>query len=153
LWVIVALGLTGGALGLLAVQAFGTGWRKNLGVCGAIFNLMGAASYIAGTVFIYSFPDRGTRQIFTPLGSLLLTIGMLKISVAVLAAGKLSGWRKFVPLLVGLYFPIQLPLQMIFFLGQGRGPNPFLLGGWGLVWLMLGWVIWTESKRDAIKFP
>lgn len=151
LWIVSAIGLTGGSLGLIALGATGAGWRKNLGFCGGFFNLLGAASYIVGTVFIYSFPDRSTKQFFTPLGSILLTIGMLQISAAVLAAGKTQGWKKFIPLLVGLYFPVQLPLQIIFFLGQGRGPNPMLLGAWGLVWMLLGYVVWSSAGSQTIN--
>lgn len=151
LWVVVAVGLTGGAVGLLALGAAGAGWTRNLGFCGAFFNLMGAASYIAGTVFIYNFPERGTRQIFTPLGSLLLTLGMLILAVAVLSAGRLKGWRKFVPLLVALYFPLQFPLQAILFLGQGRGPNPLLLGSWGLLWALLGCAVWSAASAPTLK--
>jgi len=152
LWCVGALGLTGGAFGLLLSGATGAGWQKKLGFGGLLFNLLGAVSYIAGTIFIYNFPDRATKQIFTPLGSLLLTIGMLKLSVAVLSAGVWRDWRRFIPLLVGLYFPIQLPIQIIFFLGQGKGPNALLLGVWGILWALLGVAIWTNiSRSDA--FP
>jgi hypothetical protein len=153
LWCVGALGLTGGAAGLLLAGATGTGWQKKAGFCGLIFNLLGAVSYVAGTIFIYNFPDRATKQIFTPLGSLLLTIGMLKLGVAVLSAGVWRGWRRYIPLLVGLYFPFQLPLQMVFFLGRGKGPNALLLGVWGILWAFLGVAIWTNILRaEALEF-
>lgn len=147
LWCTGAVGLTGGATGLQLVGATGANWQKKLGFGGMIFTLLGAVSYIAGTIFIYNFPDRATKQIFTPLGSLLLTIGMLKIGGAVLSAGVWRGWRRYIPLLVGLYFPVQLPLQIIFFLGQGKGPNALLLGVWGVAWALLGAAIWTNISR------
>lgn len=150
LWGAAALALTGGAGGLHLAGATGDGWREKLGLCGVFFNLLGAASYIAGTIFIYNFPDRATKQIFTPLGSLLLTIGMLKLAAAVFGAGVWRGWRRFVPLAVALYFPVQLPLQIIFFLGQGRGPNPLLLGAWGICWALLGAALWSDGARDEV---
>ena len=158
LWCVSAVGLTGGAVGLYLVGATGTGWQKKLGFGGMIFNLLGAISYIAGTLFIYNFPERATKQIFTPGGSLLLTVGMLMLGGAVLAAGVWRGWLRFIPLLVGLYFPVQLPLQIIFFLGQGKGPNPFLLGVWGILWALLGAVLWkniskTESFEIGLEKP
>jgi hypothetical protein len=144
LWVVTALGLTGGALGLALSGATGEGWRKKLAFCGVIWSLLGAVSYVAGTIFIYNFPDRPTKQFFTPLGSLLLTIGMLKLAAAVLTAGVWRDWRRFVPL--------QLPLQIVFFLGQGAGPNPLLLGIWGLFWALLGAVIWTSiPKSESVE--
>lgn len=152
-WCIASLGLTGGAFGITLLGATGGGWRKKLGFCGIIYNLLGAISYIVGTIFIYNFPDHATKQFFTPLGSLLLTIGMLKLAVAVMTAKIWRDWRKFVPLLVGLYFPLQLPLQIVFFLGQGKGPNPLLLGVWGLFWVLLGAVIWASvPKSESFEF-
>ncbi len=153
LWVGVGLGLTGGAIGLSLCGATGTRWHRKLGICGTVFNLLGAVSYIIGTIFIYNFPDRATKQFFTPLASLLLTIGMLKLAVAVMTAGVWRDWRKFIPLIVGLYFPLQLPLQIVFFLGQGKGPNALLLGFWGVFWAFLGAVIWTKVPRTkAFEF-
>lgn len=147
LWCVGAVGLTGGAVGLHLIGATASGWQKKLGFCGVIFNLLGAVSYIAGTIFIYNFPERATKQIFTPMGSLLLTVGMLILGGAVLGAGVWRGWHKFIPLLVGLYFPFQLPLQIIFFLGQGKGPNALLLGVWGVLWALLGVVLWTNISK------
>ena len=152
LWCAGAVGLTGGAIGLHLVGATGTGWLRRLGFGGLIFNLLGAVSYIAGALFIYNFPERATKQIFTPSGSLLLTAGMLMLGGAVLSAGVWRGWQRFTPLLVGLYFPFQLPLQIIFFLGQGKGPNALLLGVWGVLWALLGAALWTNvSKAESFE--
>ena len=157
LWCAVSLLLNSGALGLLSAGATGGGWKRKLSYCGLAFVLLGTLSYIAGSLYIYAAPDRATRQIFTPLGSVLITIGMLKLAIAVMTANVWCGWRKFVPAPVALYFPLQFPLQAILFLGAGRGPNPFLLGAWGIGWMLLGWAIYTsvsqtETVRDKNKF-
>jgi hypothetical protein len=69
---------------------------------------------------------------------------MMKLTAAVVTAKVWPGWRRFVAVLVALYFPLQIPLQATLFLGSGRGPNPFLLGGWGVCWMMLGFAIWSS---------
>lgn len=145
LWVITSIGLIFAPIGLLVLGVTGKGWKRNLGIIGAMLICFGATSYIVGSIYIYKFPENGTRQIFTPLGSLLLTVGILKIAIATYFTGVWSGWRKFLVFLVALYFPLQFPLQAIFFLGQNRGPNPILLGIWGLCWAFLGLTIWSSA--------
>jgi len=135
---VAAVCMAGGPLGLLALGAAGDGGRRALGWAGAGLTLLGLLSYIVGSLFIYNFPERAFRQLFTPGGSALMTLGMLLLGAAVLRAGRWRGWRAAVPLVTGLYFPLQFPLQAALFLGKGRGPNPTLLGAWGLCWLLLG---------------
>jgi len=138
-----------GSIGLLAMSAAGTGRVKALGVAGAVITLLGFVSYITGSLYIYSFPDRAFKQLFTPGGSFLLTLGMLLLGIAVLKARKLRGWRAATPLLVSLYFPLQFPLQALLFLGKGRGPNPILLGAWGVFWMLLGYAIWSIARETT----
>jgi hypothetical protein len=148
-WGVVACGLMGGSIGLLTLKAFGSGWQNVLGLGGTFFNVLGTISYFVGSIYIYNFPDRALRQFFTPGGSILLAAGMLLVAIAVLTVGRLGGWRAFAPLLVALYFPLQFPLQTLFFLGGGRGPNPILLGCWGLCWMLLGYAIWSSGRKAA----
>ena len=140
-----AVGLAGGPLGLLALGVAGDGGRRVLGPAGAGLALLGLLSYIIGSLFIYNFPERAFKQLFTPGGSALMTLGMLLLGTAVLRARRWRGWRAAVPLVTALYFPLQFPLQAALFLGKGRGPNPTLLGAWGLFWLLLGIAIWSAA--------
>lgn len=148
-WGVIACGVAGGSIGLLALGAVGSGWQKTLGVGGTFFNLLGCLFYLVGSIYIYNFPDRAMRQFFTPGGSILLSFGMLLLAIAVLIARRLRGWRAFAPLLVALYFPLQFPLQALLFLGSGKGPNPILLGSWGLFWMFLGLAICSSERELA----
>jgi hypothetical protein len=146
--IITAICLIGGPLGLLAIGAAGPGWKRTLGTIGAMITLLGLVSYIVGFVYIAFYPDMAFRQRFTPGGSALQALGMTLFGIAVLATRRLRGWRGIVPLLVGLFFPLQLPLQIgVFLNGKGApGPSGALLGGWGLLWLLLGYVIWSSAQ-------
>jgi len=65
-----------------------------------------------------------------------MATGMLLLGVAVLASRQLSGLRALSPLVVGIYFPAQLTIQLTFFLNGNDampGPNGALLGTWGLL--------------------
>jgi hypothetical protein len=146
---IASVCLAGGSIGLLALGAAGTGRLKAMGVAGAVISLLGLVSYITGSLCIYVFSDRAFKQLFTPGGSFLLTLGMLLLGIAVLKARKLRGWRGAAPLLVSLYFPLQFPLQLLLFLGKGRGPNPILLGAWGVFWALLGYAIWSIARKTT----
>ena len=113
-----------GSIGLLAVSAAGTGRVKAMGVAGAVIALLGLVSYITGSLYIYLFPDRAFKQLFTPGGSFLLTLGMLLLGIAVLKARKLRGWRAAAPLLVSLYFPREAAMVFhhtdLFFVAERR---------------------------------
>ena len=144
---LASLCMAGGLVGLLTLGAAGTGWRKMLAITGTVIALLGLTSYIVGSLYIYSFPEKAFRQFFTPGGSILLTLGLLLLAAAVLTAGRWRGWRAFMPLLTALYFPLQFPIQAVFFLGAGKGPSPVLLGVWGIFWLLLGYAVWSGAHH------
>jgi len=134
-----------GLFGLLTLGVTGVGRKKMFGVVGTLVALLGLTLYIVGSIYIYAFPQRA--QFFMAGGSALIMLGMLLLSAAVLSAKTLRGWRAAAPLLVALYFPLQFPFQAVFFLKQGRGPSPVLLGSWGVFWVLLGAAVWTWGRR------
>jgi hypothetical protein len=114
--------------------------------------LLGLCSYVVGSLYIYNFPVQALKQLFTPGGSVLLTLGMLLLGCVALSSRVLRGWRAAAPLLTAFYFPLQFPLQAALFLGRGRGPNPVLLGAWGIFWLLLGYAIRSQARdRKATR--
>ncbi len=118
------------------------GWPRVLGAAGAGVAVAGAALWLAAFALLAARPEARFTQKLTPGGSLLLSVGMLALGAAVLGSRRASGWRRLAPLVVGAYFPLQLALQLAFFL-NGRdgapGPRGELLGAWGLLWAWLGY--------------
>jgi len=102
---------------------------------------VGAGLWVAAFVLLAVDPSAAFTQRLTPGGSALLALGMVLVGIGVLRSGVLAGWRAWLPLAVGLYFPVQLGLQLGYFL-DGRdaspGPNGLLLGAWGLLWAATG---------------
>ena len=88
----------------------------------------------------------------TPLGGILITLGMIVLGTATLGGKKLSGWQAWTPLLVGLYFLVQLVvIQVPFFLRRGHPLFAPLLDLWGLFWVLLGLVIvWSEAAPAQV---
>jgi hypothetical protein len=87
-----------GVIGLARSGAAGDAWLGKIGLGLAI---------IAGALFI---PAELSIQVNQPLGATLdgicamgLGLGMILAGAAVLRAGRWQGWRRFIPLLFGLY--------------------------------------------------
>ncbi len=118
------------------------GWPRVLGAAGAAAAAGGAALWCAAFVLLAVQPEARFTQKLTPGGSLLLSVGMIALGAAAVGSRRASGWRGVAPLLVGAYFPLQLALQLAYFL-NGRdgvpGPRGELLGAWGLLWVWLGY--------------
>jgi hypothetical protein len=149
---LMALCMAGAPLGLHFIGAYAPGWRALLARVGTAIVLLGVALWLVAFAMLFANPAAAFTQRLTPGGSLLMAVGMVALGIAVFASGRLRGWRRALPLCVGLYFPLQLGFQLAFFL-NGRdsapGPNGALLGVWGLLWALLGYVILSEARADG----
>jgi hypothetical protein len=149
--VVLLLCLMGGPLGLLASSAAGSGRTGRTGIIGAIISLMGLLFYLVGVLYTGLVdPEMG---IFYALGALLSGVGMLLLGIAVLLAKRLEGWRRFTPLLVGAYYVLMIPIQIVFFIGPHGRPSATLLALWGLTWALLGYAIYTHSRQGYMIVP
>ena len=145
---LLLLGLIGGPLGLLASGAAGVGRTGRAGLIGAIITLLGLCSYLVGQLYTTLLdPDMG---IFYALGALLSGVGMLPLGIAALLARRLHGWRRFAPLLVGVYYVLMIPIQIMFFIGPNGEPSALLLGAWGLTWALLGYSLYSTGQSREI---
>ena len=91
LFALANLCLLGGPLGLLALRAAGGGWSGRIGLVGAALALLGQLSNIVGMGYILARPAEEPVQNFTPLGAVLIGLGMLVLGGAVLRGGTLRG--------------------------------------------------------------
>ncbi|MGS0688068.1 hypothetical protein ACVBEQ_23410 [Nakamurella sp. GG22] len=125
--------------------AIATGWRRGLAATGTGLVVLGVAAWITAFAIVFTDPDGAFSQRLTPAGSVLMALGMLLLGTAVLVSQRLSGICALAPLIVGVYFPAQLTIQLTFFI-NGKdatpGPNGALLGTWGLLWAWAAWAAW-----------
>jgi hypothetical protein len=138
------LGVIAGTLGFLSLRVARPGW---LAIVGAGLALAGTLTQIAGVLSLAFFPH--ADQILTPLGSGLITLGMTGVGIATLRGRKLPGWQAWTPLFVGLYFIAQLVAIQIPFVFSRGGQLPFYPAVflWGIPWMLLGYVIFSQSAK------
>jgi hypothetical protein len=71
------------------------------------------------------------EQVLFPIATVAIGAGMLSAGIGVVRAGGLRGWRRWTPLLCGVY-----PFAVIFPVFAALGePNFLVLSGWGACWL------------------
>ncbi len=144
IWGLANIALMGGPIGIVAYRLVPSGGRA---MAGAGLTLPGNLSQIAGMLCYLLLPRSASGQVLTPLGGILITLGMLVLGMATLSGKRLPGWRAWTPLLVGLSFLVQLVvIQVPFFLRRGLPLFAPLLDLWGLFWVLLGLVmVWSET--------
>lgn len=150
--VLLLVGLVGGPLGIRGLHGFGQGRVRRLGGVGVIITLLGLFVYLIGVFANRLNPEMGFLY---ALGALFSGLGMLLAGIAVIAGGQLAGWRRFTPLLVGLYYLVMIPIQIVFFIGPTGEPSPLLLGFWGVTWALLGYALASADghvgKKSALS--
>lgn len=77
-------------------------------------------------------------DLFWPFSNLL----MLVVGIAVVVAKKLNGWRRYIPLVVGLWLPIALGSMFI----MGRTSFSMMIGG---VYSLIAWILLALMVRSV----
>ncbi len=142
---VAVLGLMGGVLGLRSLRVGGSGWLPQTAT---VVALVGLLLWVIGGLYLTT--DASADQVSTPAGALISSIGMVMLGIAVIWAKVLNDRRKFVPLLVGGWFFVQLPLQAIFFIGvQGSPSYKMLLRVFGVLWALVGYVVQSFARGQT----
>ncbi len=142
---VAVIGLMGGVLGLSSLRVGGVGWFPQTAT---VVALIGLLLWTIGGLYLTT--NASADQVFTPAGGLISSIGMIMYGFSAIRAKVLNDWRRFVPLLVGGWFFVQLPLQVIFFIGvQGSPSYTMLLGVFGVLWALVGYVVESFAREKA----
>jgi hypothetical protein len=98
---------------------------------------LGSLSYLAGIISLHT---GNPIILFFPLGALLIGLGMLVVGIQVAMAGILKQWKRFTPLLVGLYpFAVMFPIVLV-----TGSPSIIAIMLWGIPWKVLGCTLLSE---------
>jgi hypothetical protein len=138
-YVVVQVLVLVGLLGFAGTHAEGSSRVGRLGIWLAI---VARVVFLVGELHCLLFVIEDSP--FLPLGALLTSIGMTMAGIGVLRAQRWSGWRRWVPLLTGLY-PFVAMFPVVAATGEPSLPAIAL---WGVLWLALGYAVATE-RADA----
>ncbi|MBA4116976.1 MAG: hypothetical protein H0X71_11220 [Rubrobacter sp.] len=133
-WIVIQSLLLIGVVGL-ALSGAAPGWFGGISLGLA---LLGRVDFVVAEVHSLII---GYDSDLLPLGALITAVGMTLVGIAVLRAKRWGGWRRFTPLLAGIY-PFVAMFPFIFVTGE---PNELAIAGWGLLWLLLGYAIWSSG--------
>ncbi|GEM_PF-1977011 len=145
LWAVANVGMIGGALGLLALDAARPRW---LAALGAAISVLGNLIRIVASALIIA---RAGADVYTPvlLSSIpLMMLGMGALGGATLLGKQMAGWRAWTPLLaVGFSLLTASTYSVNLYL------HGVMLGLWGIPCMLVGYVIFTHaaSRRQTVS--
>lgn len=118
----------------------GTVARYGLAVAGFGWALSAAAQWM-----LQADVDLAEQVLF-PIATIAIGAGMVAAGIGVVRSGRWRGWRRWVPLLCGLYpFVVVFPV----FAAVGE-PNFLVLSGWGACWLGLALALLGSGGRSTL---
>lgn len=142
-----------GFIGLL-LGVHGVGWARAAGA--GRFGRWSLRAFEIGVVLLIL----GTFSILVthsdesplfPLGGLLIGIAGTLTGVAVVRTAAWSGWQRYAPLTVGLFFIFGMLIPVIAN-SNNDGPPAVLQAVWGATWLILGLAYLIPSYRSAAGY-
>lgn len=133
---------------LLRMQATGVG-KRGRAVLYVQLLFLTLANVSNAWVIVQPNSDSGLYRAldtFWPISN----VWMLVSGIAVMATGKLQGWRRYVVLVVGLWFPVMMATTLI----TGKTANLFYVGGLypTVAWALMGWAVVTSGRNEAPQF-
>jgi hypothetical protein len=136
--VLVANTLT--LVGVVGLARSGAAGENRLAQVGLAIAVLGSALFLPFELLIIANMELGGMLL--TLSALLQGLGLLLAGIAVLRAGRWSGWPRFVPLLCGLYpFLVMMPAFAL-----SDGYNAWALVGWQLLYIALGLALYQRGS-------
>ncbi len=137
-------------LGLLGVWRSGATGRSRIGAWGmgaavagmGLLALVELAAISAANSF-YPSPRTDVLDVFYGISSFLIGLGMIVAGIAVLRAGRWTGWRGLLMLVTGAYVFVPMTPALM---------GPFVLArlaiaGWMLLFAALGWALLRSGGK------
>lgn len=147
------LGLLAGLYGLWRSGAVGTSRLEWLGCWGAIVG-MGLLSImelvtISGSDAAYPSPQANVIESLYGIPSILIGLTLIAAGTAVIRARRWHGWRRALPLLLGVY--VFVPLTPALFAPHVAAR--LAIGGWMLGFAFLGWALIKVARETPSVSP
>ena len=140
LWALVTVGMLGGVVGLLALDM---ARPRGLARIGAILAIVGLLIRFGAATWDFVSPTTATIS-FILLSIFLFLVGMGILGVTTLLGKQLSGWQAWTPLFAGAFALIPTAIYSL-----NQYLHFILLGLWGLPWLLVGYVVFTQAAKQG----
>lgn len=139
------LGLLFLPVGLRASRLGGTGALANVGAASLALGVCLAS--LADVPAILDPTDLEAGGVLGPPGLVLISVGFLAWFAAIRQTRSLGGWRKYLFLLAGLWFPLTFPtVQLPLFVIPNGSPSFVLLAGvFGVLQLVMGMIVREQA--------
>jgi hypothetical protein len=151
------VGMIGGTLGLLALDAARPRW---LAATGAVLAILGFLGRIVLSAVYILVPHHTPAQValgasqpayvlwLGPTSILLMMLGLTALSIAIPLGKQLISWRTWTPLIVLVYSLVGAAFYTI-----DQYIHFILLGLWGIPWLLVGYVVFTHAAKQRQAIP
>jgi hypothetical protein len=140
---VIHLGELAAVVAVAIAGAAGTGWlgRVGTGIAGLGLVLLAVAEAIT-----VSSPDLSTTLFM--IGPNLVGLGLILAGIAVIRAGRFTGWRRYPVLVLGVYvFAVLTPV----IIASGGPPAPaglVALGGWEILFALIAVSVLVETAAE-----
>jgi len=132
-------------IGVIGLVRSGAAGDSRLAKIGLVVAVLASALFLPFEVLVAVNEELGGALL--GLTALVQGLGLLLAGIAVLRAGRWSGWHRFTPLLCGLYtFVILIPA-----LALSNGYNAWALAGWQIPFLLLGVALYQQRSVSVAK--
>jgi hypothetical protein len=132
-------------IGVIGLVRSGAAGDSRLAKIGLVVAVLASALFLPFEVLVAVNEELGGALL--GLTALVQGLGLLLAGIAVLRAGRWSGWHRFTPLLCGLYtFVILIPA-----LALSDGYNAWALAGWQIPFLLLGVALYQQRSVSVAK--
>jgi hypothetical protein len=132
-------------IGVIGLVRSGAAGDSRLAKIGLRIAVLASALFLPFEVLVAVNEELGGALL--GLTALVQGLGLLLTGIAVLRAGRWSGWHRFTPLLCGLYtFVILIPA-----LALSNGYNAWALAGWQIPFLLLGVGLYQQRSVSVAK--
>lgn len=132
-------------VGLVGLIREGVTGDSAWGRWGLYLAIFGRILFLAGEVTLLAL-GYDDELVILPIAAMSTAIGMLVAGIAAVRARRWDGWRRFAPLVMGIYpFLLMFPILAV----TGARPN-LMVSLWGLTFLVIAAAFATSSERSRV---
>lgn len=134
-------------IGLVGLVREGVTGDSTWGRWGLYLAIFGRILFVAAEATLLTMGYEDENVVILPIAALSTAIGMLVAGIAAVRARRWDGWRRFAPLVMGIYpFLLMFPILAV----TGTRPN-LMVSLWGLTFLVIAAAFATARVSEGFR--